>query len=199
MSPVRCTCVPPHSSVENSPIPITRTSSPYFSPNNAMAPALMASSYFIRRGFHRAVAANLRVDQPLHLADLLGGEWLVVREVEARLPGIDQRALLLHVAAQHLAQRRVHQVRGGVVVGRSRRATRRSTCALTMSLTVSRPVLQHTVVAEHLGLDLLRVLHFEHSVAGDQLSRVANLAARLGVEGRAVEHDDRLLARLDRS
>ena len=66
MSPVRPTCVPPHSSTDQallalrcppaagrpaSPTPIetTRTSSPYFSPNSAMAPLSMASSSAIRR------------------------------------------------------------------------------------------------------------------------------------------------------
>src|SRR5450830_187507 len=43
ISPVRDTCVPPHSSREV-PMDSTRTSSPYFSPNKAIAPALTASS-----------------------------------------------------------------------------------------------------------------------------------------------------------
>src|SRR5437667_31306 len=42
MSPARRTCVPPHSSIEWSPIFITRTRSPYFSPNSATAPSLPA-------------------------------------------------------------------------------------------------------------------------------------------------------------
>ena len=49
MSPVRRTCVPPQSSVEKSPMPRTRTSSPYFSPKSAIAPDLIASSYFMIR------------------------------------------------------------------------------------------------------------------------------------------------------
>ena len=44
ISPVRLTCVPPHSSTEKSPILSTRTTSPYFSPNSAMAPEAWASS-----------------------------------------------------------------------------------------------------------------------------------------------------------
>src|SRR5450830_519155 len=43
ISPVRDTCVPPHSSREV-PMDSTRTSSPYFSPNKSIAPALTASS-----------------------------------------------------------------------------------------------------------------------------------------------------------
>ena len=45
MSPVRCTCVPPQSSTEKPPpIVSTRTSSPYFSPNSAIAPFAFAVS-----------------------------------------------------------------------------------------------------------------------------------------------------------
>ena len=38
-----------------------------------------------------------------------------MREVEAQMARIDQRACLLHVLAQHLAQRGVQQVRASVV------------------------------------------------------------------------------------
>ena len=41
---VLSTCVPPQSSVENSPILTTRTTSPYFSPNSAIAPIFLADS-----------------------------------------------------------------------------------------------------------------------------------------------------------
>ena len=49
MSPVRETWVPPQSSTEkrSAPIVSTLTSSPYFSPNSAIAPAAMASSMLI--------------------------------------------------------------------------------------------------------------------------------------------------------
>jgi len=43
-----------------------------------------------------------------------------VGEVEARVVRIDQRALLLHMRAQHLAQRLVHQMGCGVVADRAR-------------------------------------------------------------------------------
>ena len=44
-----------------------------------------------------------------------GRDRLVVAEVEAEPVGRDQRARLLHVRAEHLAQRPVQDVRGGVV------------------------------------------------------------------------------------
>ena len=42
--PVVETWVPPHNSLENSPIVTTLTLSPYFSPNKAVAPSFLASS-----------------------------------------------------------------------------------------------------------------------------------------------------------
>ena len=46
MSPVARTCVPPHSSTLKPGIDTTRTRSPYFSPNSAIAPAAIASCVF---------------------------------------------------------------------------------------------------------------------------------------------------------
>ena len=57
ISPLRATWVPPHSS-RVSATSTTRTTSPYFSPNSAMAPAAMASSYDIWR---MTVAVLLRI------------------------------------------------------------------------------------------------------------------------------------------
>jgi len=44
ITPVCGTCVPAQNSLEKSPIVTTRTLSPYFSPNNAIAPVFFASS-----------------------------------------------------------------------------------------------------------------------------------------------------------
>ena len=55
MSPVRCTCVPPHSS-RLLPMSSTRTSSPYFSPNSIIAPIFCASSMRITRACVAALA-----------------------------------------------------------------------------------------------------------------------------------------------
>ena len=51
-------------------------------------------------------------------SQLLGGERGVVREVEPQPVGRHQRAALLDVRPEHLAQRRVQQVGGGVVPAR---------------------------------------------------------------------------------
>ena len=52
-------------------------------------------------------------------------------------------------------------------------------------------------MAEHLGLDFLRVGNDESAARGDDLARVAHLAARFGVERRLVQHDHGGFARRD--
>ncbi len=93
----------------------TRTSSPYFSPNSIMAPSFCASSIGITRRFVGGIGEDFGIDDVLDAADFRVGHRLVVHEVEARLVRIDLRALLLHVVAEHFAQRLVHQVGGRVV------------------------------------------------------------------------------------
>ncbi len=63
----------------------------------------------------RHVAADLAVDDALDLGKLLRSHGLVVREVEAQPVRRDERAFLLHVLAEHLPERGVHQVRSGVI------------------------------------------------------------------------------------
>ena len=66
-------------------------------------------------GLDRGVLANLGVDDVFQRLDLLGLDGFEVAEVEAQTLTVDQRAFLLNVIAQHLAQRGVQQVRGRVV------------------------------------------------------------------------------------
>ena len=82
--PEGVTWVPPHSSTESCPASTTRTTSPYFSPKKAMAPALSAS--FARRlvGPHGLVAQDLGVDEVLDASDLLLGHRPEVAEVESQ-------------------------------------------------------------------------------------------------------------------
>ena len=61
--PVASRWVPPHSSVEKSPMRMTRTRSPYFSPNSAMAPLRSASCRSISAGLTDDVGLHLLVDQ----------------------------------------------------------------------------------------------------------------------------------------
>src|SRR5690554_43260 len=59
---------------------------------------------------HRRVGADLFVDQLLQLAQLLGTDGLEMTEVEAQALAVNQRALLLNVFAEYLAQGSVQQV-----------------------------------------------------------------------------------------
>ena len=120
ISAVERTCVPPHSSRDHVPSPTStmRTTSPYFSPNSAVAPSALASLERGRERAHRMVGEDPLVDLLLDVAQLLGAQRLAVREVEAQLVGPDVGARLAHVRADALAQRRVQQVRRGVVARR---------------------------------------------------------------------------------
>ena len=66
-------------------------------------------------GFHTGVGQHLAVDDGLDLLEFLIGHLGKVRKVETQPRGLDQRSGLLHVRAQHLAERGVEQVRSGVV------------------------------------------------------------------------------------
>ena len=128
ISPVRRTCVPPHSSTDQpsvlpppSPMATTRTSSPYFSPNSARAPDARASSSAISRVVDGRVLQHEVVGDVLDPLDLLGRHRLGMGKIEAQPVGRDQRALLRDMIAEHLAQRLVQQVRRGVVGARMAR------------------------------------------------------------------------------
>ena len=69
----------------------------------------------IDNGLHGGVAEHLAVDDGLDLFELFVGDLREVREVEAQASGIVQRAGLLDVRAQDLAERGVQQMRAGVV------------------------------------------------------------------------------------
>ena len=71
----------------------------------------------------RLVLQEHRVGDVLDLSDLVVGDRLRVAEVEAQAVGRDERALLSHVLAEHLAQGLVQEMRRRVV-GADRRAAR---------------------------------------------------------------------------
>ena len=75
-------------------------------------------------GFHAAVAEDLAVGDVLDLLQLFVGDRGEVREVEAQIVRRDQRAGLLDVSSEHLAQRGVEQVGRRVMAARGRCAVR---------------------------------------------------------------------------
>ena len=183
--------MPPHSSRENEPSPTStiRTTSPYFSPNSAIAPSRWASSSVVvsaRTGWLSRIQPLTVV---LDVAQLLGRQRAAVGEVEAQLVGADVGAGLADMVAEPPAQRRVQQVGGGVVaLGRvPGRAVDVRADALAG---LERPVLgherEHLVVAEP-----QHVLDPGAAVAvlALDVARVGDLAAAGGVERRLAQLD----------
>ncbi len=147
--------------------------------------------------FNRVVGAHLRIDLALDHRQFGGAHRLEVREVEAQPVRRDQRALLLHVGAQHLAQRGMQQVRGGMVEDGG-------AAAIAVDLRRQRgadlqaAAAQLADMAMELAGELLRLLDLEQHAVCAQLAQVADLAAGFGVERGAVEQYDRRIAGLDR-
>jgi hypothetical protein len=145
-------------------------------------------------GARLGVGEDLAVDDLLDGADLVGGHRRLVGEVEARagdstsepfcctwLPSTSRRALCMRWVAEWLR----------TVAAREAR----STFACTVLPTVSLPSFTDALVAEDVGLDLLRVVDGEGAVGGFEQAAVADLAAGFGVERRVVEHHHAGLAR----
>src|SRR5690606_26182280 len=145
------------------------------------------------------VPPDLVVDDLLDTRELVGLDRLVMREVEAQSVRRDERALLLHVIAEHAAKRGVQQMRRGVI----------EPYRLT-ALPVERRV-QLVADADLAALDradmpvgraeLLRVRDAKLGVLGAQRAGIADLTAAFRVERRAIQHDRAARAareRLDR-
>ena len=123
------------------------------------------------------------------MRQIVAGERLRIAEVEAQPVGGDQRALLFDMIAEHVAQRRVQQVGGGVIQGDVRPA--RGVDAGANAVVRIERAGDHAPVVQVLAAALGGVFDFEdRAVLAAQGSGVADLPAGLGVERRGVEHDD---------
>ncbi len=136
---------------------------------------------------------DLVIDQEFDFANFLVRHRLVLGKVEARLVRVDEGTLLLHMRTQHVAQGLVHEV-GNRMVAHGARAQGRVHPRLQLVANFQRTGLERAMVAEDLGLDLLRIGDLESTAGGYQFAFVAYLAAGLGVEGRGIQHHDGLLA-----
>ncbi len=109
--------------------------------------------------------------------------------------GIDRRAGLLHVRAQHLAQRGVKQVRAGVVAADG---------VAALGVDYGADVIAHCQVLLEQGLVGANALHGKHAalnfgdgrvaVGGGEPAGVAGLPAGVAVEAGLVEHHLDLVA-----
>ena len=88
----------------SSPIETTRTSSPYFSPNSAIAPSAIASSTAISRVSTGVFWRTIALASCSTVGEFGGVERLGMREVEAQALRRDHRSLLRDMGAEHLAQ-----------------------------------------------------------------------------------------------
>ena len=143
------------------------------------------------------VAQHFLVGEVFDVLQLLVVERGEVREVEAQVAGIDQRARLLHMRAQHIAQRGVQQMRAGMVAHGG-----------AANFVVDHGVDFVADVNGLLGDDAMRA-HALHRIGrafdlGDEgvvifavePAHIADLSAGVGVERRVIEHDLAALAGL---
>src|SRR5690606_11455355 len=135
--------------------------------------------------FHRRVGADLVIDDALQLPQLLGADGFEVAEVETQALTVDQRALLLHMLAQHLAQRGVQQVGGGMVaLGRGTHAVidhGANGGAAVQAAAADHPMVQ--VGAAGLG----GIAYVETHAGAFQVTGIAHLPAGFGIEGGLVQ------------
>ena len=139
------------------------------------------------------VAQHLRVGEILDLGDLLLVHRLGMREVEPKAIGGDQRTLLCHVIAQHLAQRLVQQV-GRRVIGANVGAAGMIDGELERAADTQRAFFDRYTVAEHVARELACVGDARGEPIRMHDADVADLAAGLRVERGLVENDDAALA-----
>ena len=121
--------------------------------------------------------------------DLLGRDRLVVGEVEAQAVRRDERAGLLDVVAEHLAQRVVQQVGARCGCGGSRRGGRRRWPPSPAGPATTVALDEAADVAAQVGQGERRVEDLDGAGLGADRAAVADLATALGVERRAVEED----------
>ena len=142
------------------------------------------------------IGQNFCIDDGFNLANFGVAYSCVVRKVKTGALGINQAALLLHVAAQHFAQGFVHEVCGAVVAHRGR-----TQCGVHMGLHgvahLQAATLQLAMVAKHIGLDFLGVQHMKLGAAVVDQPLVAHLATGLGIKRCVVQHHHAHLAGLE--
>ena len=189
MSPRRRTWVPPHSSMEcgagledadDVAVLVAEEG------DGALVASLVHGGLVVAG---LGVGEDLGVGEVLDGRDLLGGQRLEVAEVEPEAVGLDERALLLHVVAEHLAQRPVQDVGAGVVPADGVAAVGVDG-GDRFGADVDGALGDAGDVAMEAGQGVDRVEHLGPTGVGADLAGVADLAAGLGVE-RCVLQEDR--------
>ena len=101
MALVFLTCVPPQSSLEKSPMDTTRTFSPYFSPNRAIAPVFFASSMSMTFGLYRKMLPAISsIYQIFCLCDLFRCHCLEMCKVKTKSVRSYQGTFLFYMSTK---------------------------------------------------------------------------------------------------
>ena len=183
------TCVPPHSSTESPGIVTTRTTSPYFSPNSAIAPArdrfLRTPSARARTGTPPRCRGSRAVSISLSCSGL-SGPWCV--KSKRRRSGATSDPAWCTCSPSTLAQRRVQQVRRRVIA---------LGVAAPVASARARPPRPNAMSPVSLPTAAVRPSIFAHrrrrraSPSPTISPLIGDLPARLGVERRlAQQHGD---------
>ena len=186
ISPVLATWVPPQSSRETPSTSTTRTQSPYFSPNSAIAPSRSASLRSISIARTGALSLIQPLTRSLDRASSSGVDRAPWVKSKRSLSGRTAEPGLADVGAELLAQRRVQQVGGGVVAHRRVAVDAGDlgldACARLAGASPRDP--QRLVGADAVDVDDLGLAR-----RSSESARVGHLAAALGVEGALLELD----------
>ena len=143
-------------------------------------------------GFDRGVLANLGVDDIFQGLDLLRLDRFKVAEVETHALAVYQGTLLLNMFAQHLTQGGVQQVRGRVVQGRG--VTHIGIHLGINGFTHFQAARSNHTVMQEGTAGLGGVAHIKARSASLQVTAIANLTARFGIERGLVENHHALVA-----
>ena len=138
----------------------------------------------------RMLFEHFFIDEVLDVLHLLIRNRSEMREIKSQSCWIDQRSRLLYVRSQHLAQRRMQQMRAGMIAPRGRAVIRIDNridlVANLQRLAQNRPVrkdpLHRLRASAHIGDD--RVV-----IVGVEPARIAHLPTRIGIEAGVIEND----------
>ena len=150
----------------------------------------LADAFLERRhpSRERHVGPDPVVDDLLDAPDLLAGQWGEMGKIEAQAGRRDERAGLLDVVAQHLAQGRVEEVGRGVIV---RRRLPPDEIGHGVDAVAFADLAGQDLdgVDDDVGSCVRRVPDQRGELRALERARVPDLAAGFGVEGRLLEDD----------
>ena len=209
ISPVRRTCVPPHSSTENGRARAVDLDVLAHRDDAHLVAVFLAEQR--ERAFARprgrassgasrtSAFSRMRALTSASIARMSSGvERARMAEIEAQPVGRHQRALLRHMLAEPAAQRLVQQMRHRMIGAQACAAAPRRSAARPRRPACSAPCVTVPRWTKQIAGLLLRVAHRELAARGrEHRAGVADLAAGFAVERRLVD-DDRGLGRRPR-